>query len=94
MENQEITGLVKAKARMLAHIIETVLGRIPNYDDLQKFTRAMLEDDPSKEIILYNNQTIGVIEISPVRKHYPGYTTEVKFNASFSMADDMYEYCL
>ena len=94
MENQEITGLVKAKARMLAHVIETVLGRIPTYDDLQKFTRAMIEDDPSKEIILYNNHTIGVIEISPVKKHYPDYIAEVNFKASFSKADDMYEYCL
>ena len=94
MENQEVSGLVKARARMLSHVIETVLGRIPSYDDLQQFTRAVFKDDPLKEIILYNNQAIGVIEISPVKKHYSEYTAEVKFNASFNMADDMYEYCL
>ena len=94
MENQEISGLIKAKARILAHIIETVLGRIPTYEDLQKFTRAVIEDDPSKEIILYENQTIGFIEIAPVKHQYFDQIPEVKFIPSVSMSDDLYEYCL
>ena len=79
MESLEITGLLRAKARVLARVIETVLNRIPTYDDLQKFTRAIIEDDPSKEIILYNNQTIGVIETSYGKKQYPGSPFDVKF---------------
>ena len=79
MENLQIAGLLRAKARVLAQVIETVLNRIPTYDDLQKFTRAIIEDDPSKEIILYNNQTIGVIETSFGKKQYSGSPYEVKF---------------
>jgi len=79
MENIQITGLLRAKARILAQVIETVLNRIPTYDDLQKFTRAIIEDDPSIEIILYNNQTIGIIETSYVKKQYYGIPFEVKF---------------
>ena len=79
MENIQITGLLRAKARILAQVIETVLNRIPTYDDLQKFTRAIIEDDPSKEIILYNNQTIGVIVTSYSKKQYSGRPDDVKF---------------
>ena len=79
MENLQITELLRAKARVLAQVIETVLHRIPTYDDLQKFTRAVIEDDPSKEIILYNNQTVGVIETSYSKKQYSGAPFEVKF---------------
>jgi len=76
MENQEISGLLRAKARILAHVIESYLDRIPTYEDLQKFTRAVIEDDPTKEILLYKNQTIGVIEISQEKKQL---SPEVKF---------------
>ena len=82
MESLEITGLLRAKARVLARVIETVLNRIPTYDDLQKFTRAIIEDDPSKEIILYKNRTIGVIEISCRKKQYSDSPFEVKFTPS------------